>query len=74
MAAPRHPPNAGRPWTPEDTERLRHLAREGVAPDLIADRLGRSPRSLSDRARKIGVGLGTNRALPARNPGWASPG
>ena len=73
MAAPPSPLNAGRPWTPEDTERLRHLAREGVAPDLIAERLGRSPRSLSDQAKKIGVGLGTNSATRSRERREARP-
>jgi hypothetical protein len=51
------PLNAGRPWAPEDTEALRRLAGEDVAPDLIAARLGRSLGALADRAERIGVGL-----------------
>ena len=73
MAALSQPFNAGRLWTPEDTETLRHLTREGVAPDLIADRLGRSLGALSHRAVRIGFNLGKHRAGRAAEPGLARP-
>jgi hypothetical protein len=57
-----HPFNTGRPWTPEEIETLRRLATEGVPPDLIAERLGRSRRSLEDRARRIKVTIEKDRA------------
>ena len=68
-------PNAGNPWTPEETGTFRRLAAEGVALDLIAERLGRSRGALVDRARRIGVKLResrdarTARRMEARPPG-----
>ncbi len=50
-------PNAGMPWTPEETGALRRLAAEGVALDKIAQQLGRSFESVSERARRAGIVL-----------------
>ncbi len=78
MTALPHPFNTGRPWTSEHDAVLRRLAREGVPPDLIADRLGRSTEALVDRARKIGVKFQENRdartvrRVEARPPGSAT--
>ena len=59
MALPR-PPNAGKPWTPEESETLRRLAETGMAPNLIADRLGRSAASVASQAEKLKVSIGRN--------------
>jgi hypothetical protein len=75
MAAPPQPFNAGRPWSPEDIETLRRLAGEGVTPDLIAERLGRSREALVDRATRIGAKLQENRTAQraeVRLPGSGS--
>ena len=63
MFAPLPRLNAGKPWTLEDVEALRRFAAEGVALDQIAERLGRSPEAVSDRARKEGIVLNHARAL-----------
>ena len=73
MAALSQPFNAGRPWSPADIETLQRLAGEGVMPDLIAERLGRSPGALSDRAARIGVRLGTCRDARAADRREARP-
>ncbi len=66
-------PNAGKPWTPEDIEALRRFAAEGVALDQIAEQLGRSLESVSDRARKVGIALGHARAVLAAERAGTSP-
>jgi DNA-binding NarL/FixJ family response regulator len=45
------------PWTPEEDERLRKLAGEGRAVPIIAERLKRSPHSVRNRAKVMGVKL-----------------
>ncbi len=56
-ASDRHP-NAGKPWTPEESETLRDLAGANAHPRLIATRLGRSLASVSAQAERLGIGLG----------------
>jgi hypothetical protein len=51
-------PNAGKPWTPKETETLRRLAEARAAPRLIADRLGWSLASVTQRAETLGLSIG----------------
>jgi hypothetical protein len=59
MALPEHP-NSRKPWTPEETEKLRRLAEAGHPPSVIARRLGRSGGSVSKQAEKLRVSIGRN--------------
>jgi hypothetical protein len=45
------------PWTPEDDERLRKLAREGRTVLTIAERLKRPTAAVRYRAKRLGVEL-----------------
>ena len=60
-ARDRHP-NAGKPWTPEESEALRDLAGADAHPRMIAATLGRTLASVAAQAEKLGVGLGRSTA------------
>ena len=66
-------PNAGKPWTPEEIEALRRFAADGVALDRIAEQLGRSVETVSERARKAGIVLDHARAVLAAARAETSP-
>ena len=59
MALPERP-NARKFWTPEEADTLRRLADAGVPLSLIASQLGRSVKSVSKRAGRLGISLGQN--------------
>ena len=46
--------NEGKPWSPEENDRLRELFRQNIEPDEIARRLQRKPASVRRQLKKIG--------------------
>jgi hypothetical protein len=57
MTAPRRTANVRKPWTGDDDETLRRLAKMNTPPKLIADQLGRSLVSVLGRATKLGISV-----------------
>ena len=45
------------PWTPEELEKLRLLAKKGMALKAISKALTRSEESIKDRAKLDGIGI-----------------
>jgi hypothetical protein len=45
------------PWTPEELEKLKVLAKKGMALKAISKAMTRSEESIKDRARLDGVGI-----------------
>ena len=63
----------GRAWSPLDDRRLRVLTAEGLAAESIAQALGRTPRALLIRARRLGVAPPAPRAAPRSALRWTAP-
>jgi hypothetical protein len=55
----------GKPWTNEDIETLKALARQRKAADIAAE-LGRSPGSTAVKAHQLGISLRTPPSGAAR--------
>ena len=51
------------PWTPEDDDLLRKLARSGESAPTIAKRLNRSVDSVRARARTLNIALAKSQIL-----------
>jgi hypothetical protein len=49
------------PWSPEDDERLRKLARSGLSVTEIAYEIGRNRTSVSRRAAKLKIVMARDR-------------
>ena len=56
----------GKPWTREEIERLREMAREGVSLGEIARALGRGPNSIQAKADAEGIFLKPWRRSPPK--------
>ena len=58
---------AQNPWTPEEDELLRKLARSGESVMNITERLNRSDHSVRTRAVRLNIVLAKSRTLKLRN-------
>jgi hypothetical protein len=59
-------PRAGKPWTPEEDQKLRFCANAGLTSDQIAERLLRGTHAVSVRLAKLGISEAS--ASPASLP------
>ena len=49
------PENAGKPWTPEDDERLIECFKSGMTPKELCNEFKRSSGSISSRLARLGI-------------------
>jgi hypothetical protein len=57
MKTPKSKRNAGRSWTPAETQQLRGLARGNTPTRVIGLKLGRSEDAVRSKASELGVSL-----------------
>jgi hypothetical protein len=62
--------NSGKPWTPEEDERLREFAASGAGPVEIAEKLNRTVPATKMRAYILRVMLGRFGAKRRGLSGW----
>lgn len=66
---PKTTKNSGQPWDRTDVQQLRQLARENTPTRVIGLKLGRTPSSVSQKARSEGISLKpTNQSPYNRRP------
>ena len=61
---------AGKPWTKQEVERLREMARENASLTEIAQALGRGPNSIQAKADAEGIFLKPWRPSPPKRRGF----
>lgn len=55
----------GRPWSPDDTARLRRLVAAGMTDSAIGEAMGRHPQVIYDKRHEHGIEPGISRAAKA---------
>ena len=63
--------NTGKPWTREDINQLRALARQDTPTRVIGLKLGRTPEAVYTRASEEGISLKPTNQSPY---GWGKKG
>jgi hypothetical protein len=65
---------SGRPWSPEENDRLRKLALAGLSLAAIAEQLKRGKSAVRVRAEKLKIAIARDRNPMQNLAAWSSSG
>jgi hypothetical protein len=65
---------SGRPWSPEEDDRLRKLALAGLSLAAISEQLKRGKSAVRVRAEKLKIAIARDRNPMQNLAAWSSPG
>lgn len=54
---PKYTRNTGKPWTVNDADQLRRLAKQDTPTPVIGLKLGRTPAAIYTKASELGISL-----------------